>query len=214
MGGRRTCTRWPRSGALQEIHSAPSPTTMSRFKENCFELSYYVHWQLFSSYNCTIMKLYASETCQARESSQKCQILSLGTSTTLPPTTWTQPTATRRTTPRKLQPASKRSQKYWRRNYLERKLMPIYFLGNWHLHWHGAVHHCSKTPWDDCRNIRVWGEQCSLNTSTNLLYSDNNYEYQLFQCADLDKAMQHYEQVAKSSGKLFKDFWKQNSNIE
>ena len=40
----------------------------------------------------------------------------------------------------------------------ERKLMQIFLAGNWHLHGHGAVHYCSKTSWDNCRNLWVRGE--------------------------------------------------------
>ena len=91
----------------------------------------------------------------------------------------------------------------------ELKLMQIFLAGNWHLHGHGAVHHCSKTPWDNCRNLWVRGEfylcihlcciflhqvTCFLTPTISIIPPT----YQLFQCADLDKAMQHYEQVTTS----------------
>ena len=88
---------------------------------------------------------------------EKLHLFSLETSMMLLPIMWTQPTATRRTTPRKLPPASKRSENG--KDYILKAEDNPSITGNWHLHGHGTIHHCSKTPRNNCRNLWVWGEQ-------------------------------------------------------
>ena len=128
-------------------------------------------------------------------------IFSLETSTTPQPTTWTQPTATRRTTPKKLQPVSKRSPtkrgvSLWMKIDANLSCRQLTFTRTWggSLLQQNIMRQLQESLSPRWTLEPIWIKFCFVFRCFSILNPDLN---QLFQCADLDKAMQHYEQVAE-----------------
>ena len=128
-------------------------------------------------------------------------IFSLETSTTPRPTTWTQPTATRRTTPKKLQPVSKRSPSkrrvsLWKKTDANLSCRQLTFTRTWggSLLQQNIMRQLQESLSPRWTFEPIWINFFLVFRCFSILNPDLN---QLFQCADLDKAMQHYEQVAE-----------------